>query len=116
MKTSGPVLGLVVAEVDHEQPLADVDLRRGESDARRLVHRFEHVVDQLLEERIADFARSDALRDLTQGRVAVFDDLADVRHDSHYKPRLQGAVAGAETSSATKAEAAWGRRPGAYRM
>jgi len=32
-------------------------LRRGQTDARRVVHRLEHVVDQLLKQRIGDLAR-----------------------------------------------------------
>ena len=63
-------LVLVVVHVHHEEALGDVDLRRGQTDARRGVHRFEHVVDQLLKERLADLFGLDSLRDFAQRRVA----------------------------------------------
>ena len=36
---------VIIAQVDDEHAFSDVDLRRGESDSRRLVHRREHIVD-----------------------------------------------------------------------
>ena len=45
-------------EAGHEQPDALVDLRRRETDALILVHRLEHVVDQLLNPRRFHFAES----------------------------------------------------------
>ena len=38
----------IIAEVDHGDPLRAPHLRSGEADAARMVHRFEHVVDQAL--------------------------------------------------------------------
>ena len=63
-------LVLVVVHVHHEEALGDVDLRCGQTDARRGVHRFEHVVDELLEERVADLFGRDSLGDFAQRRVA----------------------------------------------
>ena len=40
---------LADGEVDHHQPLRDADLVRGEPDARRGIHRLDHVVDELLQ-------------------------------------------------------------------
>ena len=43
-------------EARHEQPQAFVDLGRRQADAVILDHRLDHVVDQLLDDGIADFA------------------------------------------------------------
>ena len=78
-----PRLGLlVVLKIDGEEPLPDRDLRRRQTDTRRVVHRREHVVDQLLEDRIGDLGRIDFLRDLAQRRVPLGEDLAEIRHGS----------------------------------
>ena len=44
MKASG--CGSVLRHVDDQHSLVDVDLRRGQADARRRIHGLEHVVDQ----------------------------------------------------------------------
>ena len=36
----------VARDIEHDDPAGDADLRRGEPDADRAVHRFEHVVHQ----------------------------------------------------------------------
>ena len=91
--TKGPVFFLVVLNIDDEKPLPDIDLRCREADARGIVHGLEHVVDQLLKEGVLQFLGMNALGHLTQGRMTVFDDFTNVRHDviitQHGKRRLQ---------------------------
>ncbi len=82
----GPVVVVIVLEIDDEEAFADIDLRRGEADARRMVHRLEHIVDELLEERIAEFVHRHFFGDFAERRMPVLDDFADVRHGRHYNP------------------------------
>ena len=49
-----------------------------------MVHRLEHVVDQLLEERVGELLKVDPFCDLAQRRVAVGDDLAEIGHGRDY--------------------------------
>src|ERR1700676_4140212 len=71
-------------QIDDEQPLRDVDLRGGESDARRRVHRDEHIVDHLLDERVQELFRPHLLGSLVQGGVRFVEDPSKVRHAVHY--------------------------------
>ena len=63
------VLGLPAAgDAEHEQAQRLIDLRRGQADAGRVLHRFHHVGDQA-----ADFRRAgigDRIAFLQQDRVA----------------------------------------------
>ena len=87
---------LVVMRVHDENALRDVYLRRGKADARRGVHRFEHVVDQLLEKRVGDIARIDFFGNFPQARMAVGNDLANVGHRRCYSTVLtRASLAGA---------------------
>ncbi len=61
--------------VDDREPLRDADLRRGETDALRGVHRLEHLVDQLLELRVEDGHRRAGLR---QHRIGILHDLVNL--------------------------------------
>src|SRR5579872_161014 len=70
----------VVLNVDDEESLRDVDLRSGKPDPRRVIHGDEHVVDQLLEERIGEFLGIHLLGDSAQRWVAVGDDLTLIGH------------------------------------
>ena len=44
---SGPVLVVLAVDVEHDDALQRADLRRGEADAGRGVHRLQHVVHEL---------------------------------------------------------------------
>ena len=62
-------LGLL--QVDHQDALGDPDLDRGEADARRRVHRLEHVRDERAH-LVVDLL--DGRGDLPQARIGDFDD------------------------------------------
>jgi hypothetical protein len=55
-------------------------LRGVQADARRRVLRFEHVVDELLEKRIADLRRVDAFGDLAERRMVIRQNRAQIGH------------------------------------
>ena len=80
----------VVVHVHDEQPLRNADLRRGEADARSGIHGFEHVVDELLEERIVDFFQFDFFGNPAQRRVPVLDDFTDIGHGRDYSTQKRG--------------------------
>ena len=61
-----------LAHVDDQQPLADVHLRRRQADARRGIHRLEHVVDERAQRRIH---LRDGLGTRTQARIGKFQNL-----------------------------------------
>ena len=63
---------LAGGHVDHREPLADADLRRGQADAFRRVHRFEHVLDQLVQFRRVEFR--DVLAAFLEHRLPVLHD------------------------------------------
>ena len=60
--------------IDDEQPKRHADLRRREADARRGVHRFDHVVDQLVDV-VGDLF--DRAGRVVEGAVAVSEDGQD---------------------------------------
>jgi hypothetical protein len=55
-----------------------------------MVHGLEHIVDQLLKERVFQLLEVDFFRDLPKRRMAVLNDLADVRHGIDYTGSDQG--------------------------
>lgn len=105
-------LAFVVLDVHHEHALGDIDLRRSEADARRGIHRFEHVVDELLEERVGNLFRIDLLRDFAKGRMAVGDDLADIGHGALFytanRPLMPGIVGSVLAAALDLVAAAFG--------
>ena len=71
-------LGVVAAvEHGHEHAQALVHLRRRQADAVVLVHRLDHVVDELLEARIPDLGTLDGAGGPPQHRVSHAGDLED---------------------------------------
>lgn len=90
------------AEVDHDHALGHIDLNRGQSDARRLIHGFGHVVDQA-----ADLVvhLHDGRRAATQARIGiveygsqshaelerVFHNIIRASHGTHKRTGLGGA-------------------------
>lgn len=76
---------VVVVQMNDEYPLADVDLRRRQSDSGRVVHCLEHVIDQLLKERLAKLVEIDFPRDLAQRGMIVGQNRSDVRHGNVYE-------------------------------
>src|SRR3954452_1604669 len=64
-------LFLRLLKVDHQDALRNADLDRGQADARRRVHRLEHVGDERAHFVVHRLYR---LGDLTQARVGNFDD------------------------------------------
>ena len=67
-------------EAGDEQPQARVYLRRGQPDTRVLLHRLEHVVDELLDPRRPDVGRFQRFRARAEHRMPHAGDLQD-RHD-----------------------------------
>ena len=59
----------IVIEQRDEQPHPLVDLRRRQSDAVILMHRLDHVVDQLLDQRAAEGRLVERLRALSEDRT-----------------------------------------------
>ena len=69
--TSDQRLVLFLGNVEHEQLLVHVDLRRRKADAGRLVHRLEHVGGELLQRRVE---HGDRRRLGAQALVGEFED------------------------------------------
>ncbi len=65
-------LGPVFGQVHHHHALVHIDLRRGQADARSLVHGLEHVVDQLTKLVIDHIHR---FGDGAQPRIGKFKDV-----------------------------------------
>src|SRR5579862_4051345 len=72
---------LLEAEIDDGDAPGDTDLRSGEADALRCVHRLEHVVDELAQ-LIVELG--DGLGGPFENRVGIFDDLQG--HLLQYEP------------------------------
>jgi len=79
-------------DIDDDDALVDVDLRRRQPDARRRVHRLSHVADELL-----DIRRDgrNGRRDLLEPRIGVFE-YVELRHRSRLACQMQ--VSDAESS------------------
>src|SRR6202165_3021123 len=69
-----------LAHVDDDDALADAYLGCSQPDTRRSVHRLNHIVDELLDERHLELERAYFLRNLAQERVRVDEDATLVRH------------------------------------
>ena len=71
LTTGSPTLLLGLLQVDHQDAPGHADLDRGEADARRRVHRLEHVRDERTH-LVIDLL--DRRGDLPQARIGDFDD------------------------------------------
>ena len=78
-RLAGRLVRIVTIEAGDKQPHAFVHLRRGQTNAVILDHRLDHVVDQLLDDRIANVAALERPRLLAKHRVTHARDLQD-RH------------------------------------
>jgi len=89
-----------LADVDDDHALVHVDLRRSQADARRGVHGFEHVVDQLTQRVIDGF---DRLRLGTKPRIGKFEDgeLSHGRIENGSRGGVQSPGAGRRAQCAT---------------
>ena len=77
------------AHAGDEQPQPLVHLRRGQPDARVLLHRLEHVVDERLDPRRLDLGRRDGLRLGAQHGMAQTGDLQDGHVGRLYRKPLR---------------------------
>ncbi len=78
-RLAGRLARIVMIEAGDKQPHALAHLRRGQTNAVILDHRLDHVVDQLLDDRIANVAALERPRLLAKHRVTHARDLQD-RH------------------------------------
>jgi hypothetical protein len=80
-------IGIVGLEIDHQHAQRHADLDRGKADARRIVHRLEHVGD----ERLAARRRTgDGAETCLSTRIGDFEDFAD-SHEGPDSARSGGA-------------------------